>query len=114
MVAALPAQEELIFCFHSCAQARPHCACQQHSDPNFSRGYLYSVGATAINTAAAIHQRRSGRSDPDESRCFQNLQFLSDGLDQHCRGGDKLVRGRSSSKTSPPDPLAISWEAGGL
>ena len=43
MVAALPAQEELIFCFHSCAQARPHCACQQHSDPNFSRGYLYSV-----------------------------------------------------------------------
>ena len=32
-----------LFCFHSCAQARPHCACQQHSDPNFSRGYLYSV-----------------------------------------------------------------------
>jgi hypothetical protein len=51
MVAALPAQEELIFCFHSCAQARPHCACQQHSDPNFSRGYLYSVSPRASRLA---------------------------------------------------------------
>ena len=40
--------------------------------------------------------------------------FVRHTRDQGCRGGDKLERGRSSSKTSPPVPLAISWEAGGL
>ena len=34
-------------------------------------------------------------------------------LHPRCRGLDKLVRGRSSSKTSPPVPLAGSWEDGG-
>ena len=40
--------------------------------------------------------------------------ILRDRRDPRCRGGDKLAGGRSSSKTSPPVPLAISWEAGGL
>ena len=34
-------------------------------------------------------------------------------LHPRCRGLDKLVRGRSSSKTSPPVPLAGSREDGG-
>ena len=41
------------------------------------------------------------------------LSHVQTQLHPRCRGLDKLVRGRSSSKTSPPVPLAGSREDGG-
>ena len=49
------------------------------------------------------------------AREYQPLPILSAHTQLHprYRGLDKLVRGRSSSKTSPPVPLAGSREDGG-
>ena len=72
------------------------------------RGILWWL--TAAPKPTVHHEAARAR---DLNRGLTEL-ILRHKRDQRCRGGDKLAGGRSSSKTSPPVPLAGSWEAGGL
>ena len=70
------------------------------------------VGTSSLRPSVSRARERV-RQRVSATREKPNPHFIRTQLHPRCRGLDKLVRGRSSSKTSPPVPLAGSREDGG-
>ena len=70
------------------------------------------VGTSSLRPSVSRARERV-RQRVSATREKPNPHFIGTQLHPRCRGLDKLVRGRSSSKTSPPVPLAGSREDGG-